>query len=153
MRMTIKRITVTLMVLSSTACGSGRVGEVQDNQSVDHSLFPSTVTLAVEETATVGGDLSIRLDRLEDQLCPCLPDLLCVWEGFAEADLALMDKDAELGVVMLEVGGRPHTREALENARTGIIGDFLLRLDEVLPGSSCDDPYADPGVVITVSVE
>ena len=148
-----KRIIVTLMVLSSTACGSGTSGEVQDNQSVDHSLFPSTVTLAVEETVTVSGDLSIRLDRLEDQLCPCLD--LCITGGHAVADVVLMDKNAELGAVTLEVGDIvDRTTDFFgESARTGTIGDYVLRLDTVIPNLACDDPYADPGVVITIKVD
>ena len=144
-------IMVALMVLSSTACGLSSSGEPQDKPSVEHSLFPATVTVSVEETVTVSGDLSIRLDRLEDQLCTCLPDQLCVWEGFAEADLALIDKDAELGAVMLKVGGRYYAPDP-EKARTGIIGDDVLLLDNVLPSDSCDDPYGEPGVVITITI-
>ena len=146
-----KQIIISLMVLSSTACGIGSSsGDLQDKPSVDHSLFPSTVTLAVEETVTVSGDLSIRLDRLEDQLCPC--HLLCFSPGYAEADLVLMDKDAELGAVMLKVGGLNYVPDP-EKSRTGTIGDYVLLLDKVLPSDSCDYPYGDPGVVMTIRVD
>ena len=138
----------------STGCGFGQE-PVPDNSSTQQAHFPTTVTVSVEQTLAVTDELSVRLDRLDNQLCPCRAwcdcDDVCVWQGFAEADVALIQNEAVTAEVMLVLGGHSDSLEASEMARTAIADPYRLRWDDVYP--ICSGFSDGAGVILTITHE